>query len=160
MKLSIGMINMYIDLVNEMFAPLLTEIKVFEQAASEKASILAKKDAGIYDIMMEKETLIMRMREIDDEIMKWQRRYRDKSGEWTTDLEILTENHLRKVRVPQVQAIKDARDEAIRSIKLSGLSGEIKMVFDKLPETVKKLSMSIKKLPKAQSKLITVNPTK
>lgn len=152
-KLGITMINMYVDLVNQEFQPLVDQVQHLENLMRTKVEDDVKKELGIYDLWVKKAQLEMELQQVQDYMNEWTKnKHRD--GEWTSKLDQAVNAKIASTKNGIAGEVRDAKAKAIKQIKLSGVSGDTEIVFSELPKTLKTLTSKLEKaIPKPRKKI-------
>lgn len=146
--LSLGMIEMYIELVKKEYEPLINMLKAKSEAMKSHIEIQVKKDFGIYDLLAEYEAIEIRREEIKDKLADFNNNYWSNSKNLCkVDREV--ERRLREMFTPLVEA-EIAQENALKKIKLMGAGDDVKKIFENLTEEIKLMSESYKILPEFQ----------
>ena len=131
--LGVTLIGMYEDMVKEDFAPLITRLKARTSMVEGEVDRQVKVDMGVYKLYEEKAALDMRIKELTRGIVEIEQKVYDKaSGEYLSPIKLEVSRRLALANGPLVEAEK-ARDKLVRSIRLAGVGGDVKAVFDELP---------------------------
>lgn len=147
-RLGIGMINMYVEMVNEAFGPLMREINARNTDLKETAKIEARKKLGIYDMYVKRTKLQAQIDEINSKVNRYEsRNYNSKKDKWECAVDDLADDILKRHTNGIERKIREAHHDAVNSIKLSGLAGDVAKLFDELPDVIKKLSKEIEAAP-------------
>jgi len=153
--LSLGMIEMYVDLVKKEYEPLISMLKAKSEAMRSKIEIQVKKDFGIYNMLAELEAIDIRREEIKDKLKEFNDNYWSSNGNLCkVDQEV--NRRVREMFTPLAEA-EIAQEAALKKIKLMGAGDDVKKIFDNLTEEIRLLTDSFKALPEFQEqKQITV----
>lgn len=146
--LSLGMIEMYVDLVKKEYEPLISMLKAKSEAMKSKIEIQVKKDFGIYNMLAELEAIDIRREEIKDKLKEFNNNYWSSSGNLCkVDQEV--NRRVREMFTPLAEA-EIAQEAALKKIKLMGAGDDVKKIFDNLTEEIRLLTDSFKALPEFQ----------
>lgn len=149
-QMGIKMIEMYVEMVNKEFHPLMAELDVREMALKEKIETQVKKKFGIYDMMVEREHLKLQLAEIDNKLSSWERRSYI-SGKYATKVEYAVEAEMEKLRNGLGKQIQDTKKGAIKSIRLMGTSAEVVAIFKDIGKQMADMSTQLRALPAPES---------
>ena len=148
-NLGINMINMYSQMIEEEFKPLIHELEAQAHGFKEELEIQVKKDFGIYELYAEKGAIEKRLDEIRAKLADYEReQWID--GEWETKLQAEIDRRLEKSHIPLHQ-VKQEQNDLIKKIKLCGAIGDIQEVFNKVSETVSGLKANVLSLNPARN---------
>jgi len=142
-KLGITMIEMYVKMVRDEFAPLVSEIEMHESNLRDEVEIKVKKKLGVLKLYEEKAALTYRLGEINAKLDKYERHAHVDGYGRMTIIDRMVKDHMRMHSNGVSNTINTARDGAIKEIRLSGISGDIKKVFDSIPDIIAKLTKAL-----------------
>ena len=143
--IGIDRINMYINLVDDEFGPLLRAIQADEAELKETLTREARQELGIYDLHKEKLALKLRLEEVEKKLDEYEEvEYITGIGH-TCKLDILVRDKMDACSNGTNKQIRDARQLIIKRIRLSGISEDIAKVFQDIPKEIKKLETVLKK---------------
>ena len=145
-KIGITTINMYCDMVKEQFAPILSELRSRNAELRSKIEIEVKKELGIYDLYVKEAQLKVQLAEIARQLKGWQTQSHTPSG-YLNPIEEKVKVIMNKSKNGLMKDVEKEMYKMMYAIKLSGIDSNIKTVFDKLPEIIKKFTEKIAKLP-------------
>ena len=146
--LSLGMINMYTDLVEKEYEPLIGMLKAKAEAMKSHIEIQVKKDFGIYDLLAELEAKEIRCQEIKDKLKEFNNEYWSGSGHLCkVDQEV--NRRVREMFTP-LAAAEIAQENALKKIKLMGAGDDVKKIFENLTTEISLMTESYKLLPDFQ----------
>jgi len=145
-KIGITTINMYCDMVKEQFAPILSELRSRNAELRSKIEIEVKKELGIYDLYVKEAQLKVQLAEIARQLKGWETKSHTPSGH-VNPIEEKVKVIINKSKDGLMKDVEKEMYEMMYAIKLSGIDSNIKTVFDKLPEIIKKFTEKIAKLP-------------
>jgi hypothetical protein len=145
-KLTINMVKMYCDMIDEQFQPIMTALNSHYSKINEQCKIEAKKELGIYDKMIRVTKLELEITELKAQLKEYTDNKRI-DGKWTNHLSQLTEQKIDKAKNSFYKKVKAARQAMIYKIKLSGLEGDTREVFNELPGVIADLTKEFKQLP-------------
>jgi hypothetical protein len=149
-KMGINMIEMYCKMVKEQFAPILQTLKVHSMQLYDMCEKQAKKELGIYDKMMRMAQIQLELKELESELDS----YTTKIGNpWKSKIQLLAEEKMKIVKNGFQAKVEKAMEDMVFKIKISGLDGETKKVFEALPNVIESLTKELKKLPLPTKKL-------
>ncbi len=152
-QLGITQINMYVDMVQAEFAPVISVLE--GRTGSIKPSICeqVKKDFGIYELLAEKAALEERINEIEEQTGKYTKNeYDAQVGHYRTKIEAEVEKRIELLNKPLGEA-KARRDGIIKRIKLSSAVPEIRTMFEEIGKEVEKITEDVRSLPPLDSEL-------
>jgi len=133
-NLGINMINMYVQMIEEEFKPLVQELEAQAHGFKEELEIQVKKDFGIYELCAERAAIVKRLEEVQEKLIEYEKeRWID--DKWENPLKAEVERRLEMSHLPLHQVKKD-QQALIKKIKLCGAIGDIQEVFQKVSETV------------------------
>jgi len=145
-QLGIKMIEMYCKMIEDEFGPL--EKRVEErvtQAIKDEVEKQVKIDLGIYEMYMQKEALQLQINEIEKKLKKYENR--EYEGGWRSSLiEREVSKRLNKLNEPLTK-IQEARDSIIKKVKLTGVSTDVKEIFDGIAAEISNLKQTYGALP-------------
>lgn len=147
-KMGINMIEMYCKLVKEQFEPITSTLNARDMVLREKCEVQAKKDLGVYDKMVKLAKLKLQVEELELELKGYTTSYYAGGKHHNSKVDQITNQYLKKARNGFHLEVQKAMDDMIFKIKLSGLEGDTKKVFEDLPNVVKKFTEKLEKLPK------------
>ena len=143
--IGIDRINMYINLVNDEFGPLLRAIQADEDKLKEELTREARQELGIYDLHKEKLAIKLRLEEVKKKLDEYEKvKYITGIGH-TCKLDMLVSDKMDTHSNGVGKQIKDARQLMVKRIRLSGISEDIAKVFQDIPKEIKKLETVLKK---------------
>ena len=149
--LGIKQIEMYENMIEEDFAPLITILRSRTMGIRGSVEKQVKKDFGVYDLLAEKAALTERIVEIEKQTKKLTEtrgHHNTTSGKWEYISEIDKEvnRKLEELNEPLSTARK-SKDEVVRGIRLSSIPTDIKTLFTRSEKILKQLNKEAKKLP-------------
>jgi len=143
--IGIDRINMYINLVNDEFGPLLRAIQADEDKLKEELTREARQELGIYDLHKEKLAIKLRLEEVKKKLDEYEKvKYITGIGH-TCKLDMLVSDKMDACNNGTNKQIRDARKLMVKRIRLSGISEDIAKVFQDIPKEIKKLETILKK---------------
>jgi len=145
-KMTISMIDMYCDLVKEQFAPIIQTLKIQDNKIEEQLRIEVKKEFGIYDKMVRLAKLKLQIEELEGELEQFTKESHGKNG-WKTRIDVLVDEKMAAAKNGFHKKVEERQAKMIYNIKLGGLDGETKKVFDELPRVIESLTKELKRLP-------------
>lgn len=147
-KLSIKMIEMYTNMINEQFQPLFTQLNNREIQIKKKVETEVKKELGIYKLYVRFEELKLEMAEIKRQLKGWEETvYDSNTMRRESPIDSMVRERMDKIQNGYKKKLTQVRDELIFAIKLSGVDDTVKETFARLPRMVAKLTKEAKKLP-------------
>lgn len=134
--LSVTHMNMYCDMVERKFKPLIGMLEKLNAAKSCEIETQVKKDFGIYDLVIEKKALEVRLAEVKSkvsEFMDKQSGYRDGNyrNNMPSQVEEETKRRMDLLNEPLMVA-KAERESMLDQIKLATAGAEVKAIFERL----------------------------
>jgi uncharacterized protein YPO0396 len=135
--ISKGMIQMYRDILNKKYEPLISMLQAKSKALAPRVALQVKKDMGVYALMMEEAALKKRLEEVESEL----RRLNAKTYNYQTNrydlaaVDVEIDRRLTEMNEPlmQVNAAKEAADE---KIMLMGAGDDVAKVFENIAAEV------------------------
>jgi hypothetical protein len=146
-QLGITQINMYVDMVNAEFAPIISALE--NRTGSLRTSICeqVKKDLGVYDLLAEKAALEERIKEIEEQTQKFTKNeYDAQVSHYRSKIDAEVEKRIEFLNRPLGEA-KARRDGIIKRIKLSSAVPEIRTMFEEIGKEVAKITEDARSLP-------------
>ena len=156
-SLTITHIRMYQELLDKELDPVIKILEARGNAVKDRVTVEAKRDMGVYDLILKKVQLETALEEVKDELRdKTSARYIEVNGERKhmspVDAEI--ERRLSEINSPLVEA-KSFRDNLVKEIKLAAGTPEIREMFAKLEPEIKMWMDKVKRLPPLKLKQLT-----
>lgn len=161
-SLTITHIRMYQELLDKELDPVIKILEARGDAVKDRITVEAKRDMGVYDLILKKVQLETALEEVRSELRdKTSARYIEVNGERKhmspVDAEI--ERRLSEINSPLVEA-KSFRDNLVKEIKLAAGTPEIREMFAKLEPEIKAWMDKVKRLPPLKVKQLTDNDKK
>ena len=153
---------MYEELLDKELDPVIKILEARGDAVKDRVTVEAKRDMGVYDLILKKVQLETALEEVKNELRdKTSARFIEVNGERKhmspVDAEI--ERRLSEINSPLVEA-KSFRDNLIKEIKLAAGTPEIREMFSKLEPEIKTWMDKVKRLPPLKVKELTDNDKK
>jgi hypothetical protein len=146
-KMTISMIDMYCKMVNEQFEPIITVLQSHYNKIEEQCRLAAKKELGIYDKLMREAKLKLELKELAAELDEYTKS-KHVNNKWiSSKIDQLTNQKMDKAKNGFYKKVEAAQQAMIYKIKLSGLEGDTKEVFNDLPGVIADLTKELKQLP-------------
>ena len=158
-KMGINMIEMYCKMVKEQFEPINQTLAVHNMALHDMCEKEAKKELGIYHKMTRMAQLSLELKELESELDSFTKQIRHNNS-WKTKIELLTEEKMKVLQNGFETKVEKTMNDMIFKIRISGLDGETKKVFEDLSGVIASLNKEIKKLPPPTKKLKLIKASK
>lgn len=129
--LSMGMIQMYIGLIEDEYEPLINMLQAKTEAVKPDIEKQVKVDMGIYDLLMEKTAVETRLSEIKKKLSDLVGSYYDT----TSCVQSEINKRLLDMNMPLKQAMA-SKEAALKKIKLMGAGDDVKQIFETLASEV------------------------
>ena len=148
--LSKGMIDMYIEMVEKEYSPLISMLEAKTSALAPRIAKQVKKDLGVYNLLMEEKALETRLKEIKGELKAFTNRpyvwlnNGHREGRNKIDEEI--HNRLNALNAPLCQA-KAAKDAVVKNIKLMAAGDDVKLIFTNMAAEIALMAEQFKNMP-------------
>lgn len=152
-KMGINMIEMYCDMIKERFKPVINQISARDMVFQEKCKTQAKKDLGIYDKVTRLARLKLEIAELKSELKAYTEEYYENGRRMQPKVDQLTQEYMKASSNGFQEKVYSEMNDMIYKIKLSGLDGETKQVFEKLPEVIRKITDEMKTLPEPPKRI-------
>lgn len=146
-KMGIQMIDMYTNMIRDQFAPLIQTFDSRDVLLREQVTVEVKKELGIYELTLKRAKLELAAEEIDKQLKSYEKKEYKQGYGHKTQIEILVDDRMRELRNGTRKEVEKARDDMIFKVKVSGVSGDTKEVFDSLPGIIEELTEKVAKLP-------------
>ena len=148
--LSKGMIDMYIEMVEKEYSPLISMLEAKTSALAPRIAKQVKKDLGIYNLLMEEKALETRLKEIKQELKAFtNRRCEWRNGEYREGRNKIDEeinNRLEALNAPLCQA-KAAQNAMVKNIKLMAAGDDVKAIFENMAAEIALMADQFKDMP-------------
>ena len=152
--LGIQKIEMYIQMVENKFAPLLNELQSRMSIEKFNAEIEVRKEFGIYDLTVKRSKLQMELDEIERQLKSFEKTTRKTipgvGTRWVSPIDDAVDAKLQQRKHQVYKEVEWAVEKIKDSIRLAGASDDVQRVFKSLDDTVTKLSAKVSKLPKVK----------
>ena len=152
-KMGINMIEMYCKMVKEQFLPITNTLNSQDMLLREQCATQAKKDLGIYEKMTRLAKLKLEKQTIELELKAFTESFYAGGNRHQSKVDQLTDEYLKQSRNGFHVKVREAMDSMIFKIRLSGLDGDTKKIFEELPAVVKQFQKELKKLPAPAKRL-------
>ena len=143
MKMGITMIEMYCDMVRQQFESITDTLNARNLVLQEKCKTQAKKDLGIYTKLAKLAKLNLEAQELEHELKAYTESYYLGGKRYDSKVDQLTKEYMSQVQNGIHKKVHHTMNDMIFKIKLSGLDGDTREIFEKLPGVVKELSKEI-----------------
>ena len=151
-ELSVSKINMYLDMVDREFAPLMNEVKAMESTIKQQVKQQAMEDLGLNDLKQELDAIQAQIDEIiarADPYAKldwssWDKRFDFKLCD---DFNSIVETRMRVCRKGPIEQTYKALNDAQDAIKLAGVGQDVRNAFDRIPKVLESLKHQFAALP-------------
>ena len=145
-QLGIKMIEMYCKMIEGEFIPLEAKIEGrITESIKDEVEKQVKMDFGIYEMYMQKEALNLQINEIDKKLRKYENReYQDGYRDSLIEREV--RKRVNKLNEPLAK-IEEAKERIIKQVKLTGVSTDIKDIFDRIGNEIASLKDTYGSLP-------------
>ena len=146
--LSIGMIQMYVDMAEKEYNPLIAALQAKSEVLRDKIKTEVKKDFGIYNLIAEYQAINVRKQEIMKKLRSFHNGYINESNEIPC-LSKVSEEVNRRIEAlfPMLQKVQEEKDTIIKKIRLMGAGDDVKSVFEDIAANVAMLATSINNMP-------------
>jgi hypothetical protein len=144
-KLGIQMIDMYCQLVYQEFRPILDSLRARRQVEEHNCEIDVRKELGIYDLTTKRMKLKAQLDEIERQLRSYEKA--EHYGQ-PSKIEKIVKVKMAESKNGILKEAEMLQMDLIRRIKLSGVTGDVKEVFDEIPKLIAPLEKKIKALPK------------
>lgn len=142
--LGIGMIEMYTKMVKDEFAPIISQLNARREVEKHNTEVEVRKDIGIYDMTVKRFKLKAQLDELERQLKSYeQSQYYGKPSK----LDALVKAKMDERKNGLLKETETIQNDLIKRIKLAGVAGDIKEVFETLPELIAPLEKKLKALP-------------
>jgi hypothetical protein len=148
-QMSLKMIEMYIDLIKDEFAPLFDFYRVQNQNLREEVKNQVRKDLGIYKTVLELSALEKKVGELKMKVDEWEGKTYV-NGEHISKIEIEVRRRMREDENNPLVKIEEKMNGIIKGVKLAGCASEVRETFKEIAKFVASEQSRIKSLPKAK----------
>lgn len=159
--LGITMINMYCDLLDQEFKPVIAMLTARTDSIKQSVERKVKKDLGVYDLAMKKTVLKEQIKEIDEQIKKLSAsEYTKHHGSWTWvgKVTMETDRRLAELNAP-LEETTAMLESFKKGVKLSCAPAEVAALFAKITPEIKEMTERFKALPPIYSpELLDISP--
>jgi hypothetical protein len=152
-QMTLGLINMFISEVDNLFAPLMKEVTSRESILKIQADIEARRELGIYELTMRKAQLELELAEITRKIKVYTERDYTKRPP-TSVYEHKVEEILDRLRAgnPTLREIEKEKQQVIRNVRIAALGDDMRdILMNTLPKVIEGLTQKVAALPPVQS---------
>jgi len=154
-QLGIGMIEMYTEIVREEFAPIMASLNARRSVEIANTEVEARKELGIYNLTVKK----LKLKAELDEVTRQLKSYEDSTytklpnGTYRTQsrIDLLVNAKMAERKNGLLKEAESVQNELIKRIKLSGVTSDVKLVFEDLAKQIEPLNKKLKKLPKVKT---------
>jgi len=129
--IGMGKINMYCEMLDDKFKPMEQCCEIAESENTDEVEKQVKIDIGVYDLFAEREAILIRKKEIDNKLEKYEGSYR------YTGL-IGKEVERRLSQISPLQKLKREKENLKNRIKLAGVQDDITALFDEVGDILSK----------------------
>lgn len=133
--LGVTHIKMYEEMIERRFSPIITVLNARNKSVDREIATQVKKDLGIYDLMAEKEAIMLRLKEIERDLVSYtEKEYGYVNGKYGTLPSLLEREITRRVEEKNkpLCEIKKIKAEMLDEIRLSTAGTEVKAIFEKM----------------------------
>jgi len=142
--LGIGMIEMYTKMVREEFAPIISNLNARREVEKHNTEVEVRKELGIYNMTVKRMKLKAELDELDRQLKSYeQSKYYGKPAK----IDKLVNAKMEERKNGLLKETEVIQRDLIHRIKLAGVAGDVKTVFDDLPKMIEPLQKKLKALP-------------
>ena len=152
-QIGIQMIEMYVKMVNEQFAPLINEVEGNEDQLKEVVKDQLFQELGINKLEAEKAALQLKLDRLNDKIDKYT------GTSWQNGKYVKLIDHLVNIEVEKLNGvgtqIRDAKTAMVNQVKMIGAVADVQKAFAELPGIISGLAKKVKAIPVKNRVLLT-----
>jgi hypothetical protein len=148
--LGIGMIEMYTKMVRDDFAPIISQLNARRTIERANMEITVRKELGIYNLTVKKFKLQAELGEIERQLKSYEEKTNVKINgrfEYESKIGHVVNAKMAEAKNGLLKETEISRNQMIKRIKLAGVHGDIKKVFDDMSSFIEPLQKQLKKLP-------------
>lgn len=153
-QLGVKQIEMYVGMISKEYQPLLDEVAYLEQQEQQAVRATAMRNVGLYTVLEEVKKCEAKLELLHQE----QKRLTGQHHQWwekgeATETSPLGAEIRRLSRIsPTVgEQVRCAKEQAIKNIKLCGITEDVKDIFTRNEEIIANLTKTVAKLPKPKA---------
>jgi hypothetical protein len=148
------MIEKYEEMVQNDFRPLFVTLQDREREIKDNVETIVKKEVGIYDDYVLRAKLNLQIEELDKKIDRWEDRNRNNpDNRYISKLELAVEKRLKDVMNGERDLLENARDEALRNVRLMAIDDDMRDSLREVYTTVTELKEKLAALPPVGEKV-------
>jgi hypothetical protein len=151
-QLGIGMIEMYSKMIAEEFAPIISQLNARRSVETANMEIQVRKELGIYNRTIKKFKLEAELAELNRQLKVYEENSSYERGGWCSKIDEIVNAKMEATKNGLLKETEVIRDDLIKRIKLAGVHGDIKTVFDDLSALIAPLQKKLKALPMVKPK--------
>jgi hypothetical protein len=145
--LGIGMIEMYTKMIKDDFAPIISQLNARCTVERANMEITVRKELGIYNLTVKKFKLAAELGEVERQLKTYEAtEYNPKTGRSHSKIDKVIDAKMAERKNGLFKETETLRNDLVKRVKLAGVHGDIKNVFDKVPALLASLEASAKKL--------------
>lgn len=145
--LGITMINMYCDMIDNEFSPIIAMLEARTSGIKPVITRRVKKELGIYDLLAKKAALEEEIEEIKRQLESQTRdRWNERLHSWSNVVDAEVERRLEELNEPLGEATR-MMESLKKTIKLSTAPVQVAALFERLSEEMKGLKDKYSMLP-------------
>jgi len=149
-QMTLGLINMFISEVENLFAPLTAQVEARESNLKIEADMTARKELNIFELTMKQAKLELELNETKRQIKVFTEYSYINGHRMDSVYEQKVRQILRELREknPTLREVEKAKQDVIREVRLAALGDDMKLVLTTVvPRIVADLTEKIRALP-------------
>jgi hypothetical protein len=148
--IGIGMIEMYSKMIKDEFQPVISQLTARRTVEKANMEIAVRKEMGIYQMTIKKFKLQAQLEELKRQLKGYEEKQNlkiDGKFIYQSKIDHLVDAKMAEKKNGLLLEAETVKNDLIKRIKLAGVHGDVKAVFDDLSKLFEPIKKELKALP-------------